>query len=372
MKKCAYFREQLSAYLDGALTVEEKRLVEEHLPLCEHCSLALTELKQTRETLRNLEEVEPPPWFTQKIMNRIREGAEPKKTFLWRLFHPLRIKIPMEAFATCLVVVLAFFIYKNTGPEMKAVHEPEETAAVSPQVQVEKDNGETALLPKGKESRPGSLLRKTGPEEQKTIQTPALLQGTGAEGSIKDTLRPAAVPAPKAQAARKDLEETGNRYETQGGLLKQAPSQEQKPAPAPVKKPAAAAFANKSKEESAPVPAGPLAADTQGPATFRSSSLSAKAVSAGEKRRFLFTVSAKSLETTAGEIEGLLMRFGAENTSRTSRQSVSTTLNADVSGQKVKEFFNELKKLGPVKEKEMPDSDQEERVHVVIEITVNP
>jgi hypothetical protein len=331
MKKCAYSKEQLSAYLDGMLTAEEKRLVEEHLPLCEHCSLALAELKQTQEALRNLEEVEPPPWFTQKIMDRIREGAEPKKTFLWRLFHPLRIKIPMEALATCLVVALALFIYKNNGPEMKTFHGPEETAAVSPRAQVEKGNGSAVLLPGEKDGQPGPLLQKEGSEKQKTIQTPVLPQGTDAEGLIKDTLRPSAAPSPEAQAVKKDLEETGNRRETRGALLKQTPSQEQKPPAAPVKKPAAAALTDKAKEEGAPSPVGSAAANTQGPATFRSSSLSAKAASTAEKRQFLFTVSTKGLETVAEETESLLRRFGAGNILRISRQPVSVTLSADLS-----------------------------------------
>ena len=71
-------------------------------------------------------------------MNRVREEAEPKKGLLQRLFYPLHIKIPVEALATCLVVVLALFVYKNTEPEMKALHGPEEIATVSPQDQAQK------------------------------------------------------------------------------------------------------------------------------------------------------------------------------------------------------------------------------------------
>ena len=153
MINCAHCKEQLSTYLDGIMTAEEKKLIEEHLSTCEQCSLALSELKKTQETLRNLEEVEPPPWFTQKIMNRVREEAESRKGLLQRLFYPLHIKIPVEALATCLVVVLALFVYKNTEPEMKALHEPEEIATVSPQDQAQKQYDRAPSAPAPKEIR---------------------------------------------------------------------------------------------------------------------------------------------------------------------------------------------------------------------------
>ena len=148
MIKCAHCKEQLSAYLDGIMTAEEKKLIEEHLSMCEHCKAALSELIKTQETLRNLEEVEPPPWFTQKIMNRVREEAESKKGLFQRLFYPLHIKIPIEALATCLVVVLALFVYKNTEPEIKALHEPEEIVTVSPQDQTQKQDDRVSSAPK--------------------------------------------------------------------------------------------------------------------------------------------------------------------------------------------------------------------------------
>ena len=160
MIKCLNNKEQLSAYLDGIMTAEEKRLIEEHLSTCEHCKTTLSELKKTQEALRNLEEVEPPPWFTQKIMNRVREEAEPKKGLLQRLFYPLHIKIPVEALATCLVVVLALFVYKNTEPEMKVIHGPEEIVAVSPQNQPQKQYDKALSAPKEKEGKSDSTLKR--------------------------------------------------------------------------------------------------------------------------------------------------------------------------------------------------------------------
>ena len=195
MINCAHCKEQLSTYLDGIMTAEEKRLIEEHLSMCEHCKVALSELIKTQEILRNLEEVEPPPWFTQKIMNRVREEAEPRKGLLQRLFYPLHIKIPVEALATCLVVVLALFVYKNTEPEMKALHEPEETATVSPQEQTQKqyDRAPSVSAPKEKEGKSDSMLKEDH-EQQRNAISPAHPESTGPGGLIKDTPSPAGAP----------------------------------------------------------------------------------------------------------------------------------------------------------------------------------
>ena len=46
MTTCSGWDERLSAYLDGRVSVEEKRLVEEHLAICSDCRLTLSELSQ--------------------------------------------------------------------------------------------------------------------------------------------------------------------------------------------------------------------------------------------------------------------------------------------------------------------------------------
>ncbi len=69
--------------------------------------------------MQGLEEVEPPPFFEQRIMSRVREEAGQKQGILRKLFYPLHIKIPIQALATLLVAVLAFYVYQKGEPEMK-------------------------------------------------------------------------------------------------------------------------------------------------------------------------------------------------------------------------------------------------------------
>ena len=234
MINCARCNEQLSAYIDGIVTAEEKKLIEEHLSMCEHCSLALSELKKTQETLRNLEEVEPPPWFTQKIMNRVRKEAESKKGLLQRLFYPLHIKIPMEALATCLVVILALFIYKNTEPERKAIHQSEETITAFSREQTQKQDSKVSSAPKEPEGKTDGMLKENH-EQQRKVTNPAHSESPVAGGLIKDTPSPAAYSGTTGMLKKTEM--TRNRYEAKTSeteaLKKQEPMPAQKAVAAP-------------------------------------------------------------------------------------------------------------------------------------------
>ncbi len=369
MITCPLTKEQLSVYLDGIMTPEERRLVEEHLSTCGQCGLAFSELKDAREVLHNLEEVEPPPWFTQKIMNRVREEAEPKKGLLQRIFYPLKIKIPIEALATCLVVVLALFIYKNTGLDMKVVDKPEEVATVSPQAQIERHDEKASSPVREKDSLADESLKKGSPEKYRSKETPAPSPGIGTGGSVKDTLPPPAAPS-ESRIAKKDFGEAESRYEAGRTLAKQEPATEQKIAAAPAQKPAAAPPA-KLKEESVPSPVGSATIAAREADKARSS-LEAKAVPIGERKQFLFSVSTNNLETAVTETEKLLKRYSAAHITKISRPPNVVAFGADLPGQKIKEFFNTLKTVGTVKEKQTPENSQQELVTISIEITANP
>lgn len=114
---CKNIRDSLSPYLEGLVSAEEKRAIREHLDQCSQCRAALEDLKKTQALLNSMDEVEPPPWMAAKIMARVRDEAEEASRKGWRkFFYPFHIKIPLQAFATILVVVLAVQLYKTTEP----------------------------------------------------------------------------------------------------------------------------------------------------------------------------------------------------------------------------------------------------------------
>lgn len=116
---CNDVEKLLPAYLEGLLSGEEENGIVKHVASCPRCSRSLSDLKRAEQLVRGLEEMEPPPFFEQKIMSRVREEASRKQGILHRLFFPLRIKLPIQALATIFLAVLAFHIYQAGDPEMK-------------------------------------------------------------------------------------------------------------------------------------------------------------------------------------------------------------------------------------------------------------
>jgi hypothetical protein len=114
--KCSEIEERLTAYLENFLQNEEKGIIEEHCAQCSGCRSALEDLKRTREILEKLDEVEPPDWLAGKVMAKIAEKEE-DKGWLQRFFLPLHVKVPVQALAMALVVVISVYLYRSTTPE---------------------------------------------------------------------------------------------------------------------------------------------------------------------------------------------------------------------------------------------------------------
>ncbi len=83
---CLDMQERLSAYLDGDLSPEEMKEVAAHLSGCESCQAVLSELREVRDALRSLPEVEIPEDLHATIMERIRPHMKQKKQRRWAFF----------------------------------------------------------------------------------------------------------------------------------------------------------------------------------------------------------------------------------------------------------------------------------------------
>jgi hypothetical protein len=116
---CNEIKNRLPAYLEDLLPPEERKSMAGHIASCPRCSRAVAELKKAEKLVQGLAEVEPPPFFEQRIMSRVREEAGRKQGILRKLLYPLHIKVPIQALATIVVAVLVFHVYQQGDPEMK-------------------------------------------------------------------------------------------------------------------------------------------------------------------------------------------------------------------------------------------------------------
>jgi hypothetical protein len=153
-------RHKLSDYIDESITPEERAAIEEHLKTCTECSDALHELTKTIEHIQEIEEVESPAWMTQKIMAKVREEQEAKRSFWQRVFVPMVTKLPVQAVAVIFLIVTAYYIFQGINPAKKYSEEPVGTLA----------NKEVPVA--GRTQEENKPLREAAPEQQQVPRKP--------------------------------------------------------------------------------------------------------------------------------------------------------------------------------------------------------
>ncbi len=145
---CKDIQKMLSAYIDKAVSSQQKAAIDAHLKQCKRCKQDLADLKRTIKYVQQLEEVEPPRWLEQRVMARVRAEAEAKQRIWQRLFLPVHIKLPLEAIAVIVVAVGAIYIFKTMQPQMQLAKIPTETREMAPAPASKKEA--PAALSKGK------------------------------------------------------------------------------------------------------------------------------------------------------------------------------------------------------------------------------
>lgn len=345
---CKKIRDSLSPYLEGLVSAEEKRAVREHLDRCSQCRATLEDLEKTQALLNSMEEVEPPPWMAAKIMARVRDEAEKASLKGWRkFFYPFHIKIPLQAFATILVVVLAVQLYKTMEPRFDPTSG--RMAAKAPVVSEDARQGFQEAAPMLRHDKTPATEKaprsKAKPPEPAKESLPAPEPGRDAFHAGGGDLDKHEMPKPAAEI--RAAAEAGN--ET---ALKTAPA----PAPsarmkaAPPSAPAAA------------IPEYPHAAAAQSRAKAKADmEMSAEQSYRAEKKAMSRDFALKSMGTTAPveialqtadaanaarEIEEFLKKIGAANVSRKAedgRQIITAETNREGAAALVKKL-NELGK----------------------------
>jgi len=305
---CSNVKKILPEHIEGNSPPEQRTMIEEHLQSCGQCMLYAAEMKKTIETLQGLEEIEPPAWLTAKVMNKIRTEAMPKKGWRERLFFPLHIKLPLEAFAALLITVAAIFIYKNMGPELQQME-------VQPQAPVMKS------MP----AEPEKQIQK--PKMQKNgMQQPERLQE---EAKHKDSFAGDESREMTTFKENKSAEQT-HPAATMAPIPATAPS----PAMRQIETGKASGMAARDEVMQRAAPAAPRSE-----------------LSAENKAEILATVTltVKALEAAKKEIEAYIARIGGElKTLEQSESRIIITVKLDPAN--TKKFFAHLNSLGTIKE----------------------
>ena len=362
--ECKQIQAMLTPYLEGLVSPDEKQLVEQHLASCTQCTDAIEDLKKTAGLLRNLEEVEPPPWFTQKVMARVREEAEKKNVgVLERLFFPLRVKVPIQALATAMIVVLALYVFRSVEPEMKLAQAPPETAQVitTEEAREQHDRAGGAAAPE----------TKAAPEEKRLKDTegPVVAPRADSIGTLKKE-EPGPAPGIEVERAKqRKSEAVVDRAEPE--MRAAAPSQVRQEAAQPQKP-----FAPSPAPAGAPESAGSApSASTRSRDTREEKALApardTRSFAAKEAAPITFAVRVGDVEAAARDIQNLLVRLGARSTTAESHED-KTLIAADLPARALDELLRKLNSLGQVSEKGSRPAVPDGTVPIRIEVSVRP
>jgi len=201
--ECSDIQEKLSAYMEGIISHGEKVLIDGHLKACQKCSGSLADLKKTLEYVQNLEEVEPPPWLTGKVMASLRSEGAPKRQIFQRLFYPLHIKLPIEALATIFIAVATIYVFKTMQPEMEGAKAP--PAEITSRIPLQ-EKEKTSPLDEGK-PLPAKPTEKFMFSEEREISPGKSLEPPKAPARIakRDEVEPSADAIGKREYKRKAL-----------------------------------------------------------------------------------------------------------------------------------------------------------------------
>jgi anti-sigma factor RsiW len=119
-----------SSSVDHELTAEESRALEEHLEVCADCRARWTSFSLTVQLVRRLPQVEPPPTFVGRVLDRVRAyeatgepvpaPVVPGLRDLWRRFSgslrvPFRVPTPAWVVACLAIGVLVGLAVNGSG-----------------------------------------------------------------------------------------------------------------------------------------------------------------------------------------------------------------------------------------------------------------
>jgi len=350
MMDCKDIENSLPLYLDNLLSEADKRAVEEHLKSCPHCAKVLAQLQKAGKLVDGLGEVEPPSWFKQKIMAKVREEAE-QKSFAQKWFYPLRIKIPIQVFATIFIAVLAVYIYRAGNEQFKEVLPPQ---APAPVMEAEKDQ----------------LSERTSKltEADKTIvkKKVSAKKGIRDEKMVMYDISPGS-GAPKADERGKTAPQE-NIPNAAGNIA----SLVQRERAADKKDTSYSALMAKQAEPAKPMPPPSVELERKKEGYVLGASM--KQSRAPEAQSVMpkpsISVHVRDLKTAVEEVEKLLNKYEAKKIIKQIPE-VKAIFTAELKVKNIKDFIAQLKTIGKVEERGMPADSAEGDISVVIEILNN-
>jgi hypothetical protein len=349
---CKDVENNLPLYKDDVLSVADKQTFEQHLKSCPKCAKALAQLQKTGRLVEELAEVEPPPWFKQKIMSRVREEAA-KKSLAQKWFYPLRIKIPVQIMATIVIAVFAVYIYRSGDEQMKVVLLPTSPAPV---METKKD-----LF--------SEQTTKLSEADKKVVKEKVYVPESAQKEIIVTQESPAGSSVVKMRELKKSMPSDNERSRA----MEMDMTKTVKGDAAVDKKDANfASPPEKHTQQTKVVSPSSVGLERKKEQYVLGASMKQSEAPARQiiMPKAVLSLRVANTKAAAGEVEKILKKSEAKNIDKqTSNNTV--LLTAEIKAQKMMDFVAQLKTIGRVERKDMPLDSDEGDILVVIEIVNN-
>lgn len=128
-KNCGHSHELLPDYVDGILATSSRELIEQHLENCHSCQRIHQTMKELKEVLPGLAQIDPGSAFTWECMQAFRQvQTQHSQSWIWlrRIWGRLLTR-PRIAWESAYILTLLFFVLLKLGtffpglPQVEAI-----------------------------------------------------------------------------------------------------------------------------------------------------------------------------------------------------------------------------------------------------------
>lgn len=171
MESCEYYKEQISAYIDGELDAQSESALIEHIKVCSECGSLLEFYQSLSQGISTLEQ-EPPEGFARGVMSRVHDSKKKQ-----RGVFAFRYGTAAAAVLAVIILGVSTFYQKNndtpasmesgaSGGGSIVMQEPRDAAIEAPQQTASNSMAEVA----------GSIEDSVQTEESEITEESALPQ----------------------------------------------------------------------------------------------------------------------------------------------------------------------------------------------------
>lgn len=111
MTDCDHYKLQFSGYLDGELSLAQRKELEDHLAICSYCSEVLHQLGLIQQNLKGMSQISTSPNFEQELHKQLLNSEQQSHI----LPQPLQNwKLPAMGSALVLATVGMFIVFNHS------------------------------------------------------------------------------------------------------------------------------------------------------------------------------------------------------------------------------------------------------------------